>query len=435
MEEQLVKNIFWDLFLIMLFTIPHTALLFTKGRLLAKKIVPHNMFNTLYSIVASCTLLFMFYFWRPIPFVIYKMQGHFYFIFFFLYIASWIYMVWAQVSTDFFAHIGIKQWWDTIHGRRTLSHIPMGGAYKISRHPIFLAFFGMIWFSPTMTVGHLMLSVVWSLYLIIGTLRKENNLMKNKIYRNYAAKVPAYPFLPKHKFSDIISFQGIKPMNHIFKMFLIFPLLLTINLLAKIPNKRLEKTTELISAKNFESFSEAEKAYEGELIPLSEGLSFSVVSTKIGIFSSSVLGLVKKYEIHGILNKDSISDMSVVFPIDSMDTDSEGRDKKLHNLCLGTPDFSEIKITIKGPLNISLSESDQSLETDGIINIRGKDKNIKVKMKIYKSALNNESWLRSEGEALLSVKDLEIPDPSIAVATLSDEIEVKFKLNIPLKEN
>lgn len=203
-------------------------------------------------------------------------------------------------------------------------------------------------------------------------------------------------------------------------------------------SKELEKSRplkiELSSSKNFENFTEAQKGHEGISSPLSEGLAFTVVSTKIGIFSSRVLGLVKNYESKAQYKKDKLENMNIVFPIQSMDSDSESRNKKLHELCLGFPEFTNIEVKAKGPLLISATESGEEEEIDGTILIRGKEKNIKLKIKIYKTTLNNESWLRAEGESILSIKELEIPDPSIAIAKVSDEIEVKFKINIPLKK-
>ncbi len=192
------------------------------------------------------------------------------------------------------------------------------------------------------------------------------------------------------------------------------------------------KNQKLSYSKNFENFTEAHKAYEGELVPLSEGLSFMVTSTKIGLFSSQVSGLVKNYKAQGLLTQESVEGMEVIFPILSMDTDQESRDKKLHELCLGSPQFMDIKIMIQGPVKISPTEANEE-EVMGVIFIRGKEKNIKLKIKIFKSTLNNEAWLRSEGQTILSLKELEIPDPSILVAKVSDEIQVKFKINIPLK--
>lgn len=221
-------------------------------------------------------------------------------------------------------------------------------------------------------------------------------------------------------------------MNKLNTLLLVSFFFFTLLANGKEGEKKITPKNEVGSLKTFENFIEAQKAYEGGAIPLSEGLSFIVVSTKIGLFSSQVLGLVKTYETKANFKKDKLEDMSIVFPIKSMDTDNESRDKKLHELCLGSPDFNVIEVKVKGPLTISATESGEEQEIDATILIRGKEKNIKLKMKLYKTTLNNESWLRSEGGVVLSVKELEIPDPSIAIAKLSDQIEVKFKVNIPL---
>ena len=68
------------------------------------------------------------------------------------------------------------------------------------RHPIFFAFFLMIWVVPQMTWGRLLVAVFWSIYLVVGTLRKESKLMRNHAYKKYISEVGAYPFFPKRPF-------------------------------------------------------------------------------------------------------------------------------------------------------------------------------------------------------------------------------------------
>jgi len=160
----------------------------------------------------------------------------------------------------------------------------------------------------------------------------------------------------------------------------------------------------------------------------SSRLQFIVESTKIGIFSSDVDGYVKEFsykadydEVNGILKN-----MQITFAVTSMDTDNNDRNQKLHNMCLSFKKYPQIVINIPGPISIKKM---QTYQQKGNVLIRGKKKEFSVSFKISEV---NKSFLLS-GNTVWSLKEMEIPDPSIAIATLSDEIRINFKLKVDKK--
>lgn len=68
----------------------------------------------------------------------------------------------------------------------------IAGPYRWVRHPLY--FFGLmaIWFMPQMTVNRLVLALVFSLYLYIGTFFEERRLVREfgAEYREYQQRVP-----------------------------------------------------------------------------------------------------------------------------------------------------------------------------------------------------------------------------------------------------
>lgn len=71
--------------------------------------------------------------------------------------------------------------------------------YKIIRHLIILGFIIAFWATPLMSLGHLLFSVVTTLYILIAVkYLEENDLPKSlgKAYEDYQKKVPMIiPFL------------------------------------------------------------------------------------------------------------------------------------------------------------------------------------------------------------------------------------------------
>ena len=168
---------------------------------------------------------------------------------------------------------------------------------------------------------------------------------------------------------------------------------------------------------SFKDFNEAKGA--------DSYLKFTVESTKVGLFSSDVDGYVMSFKAVASENKNELKKLVVSFPANSMNTDHESRDEKLHNLCMGAQDFPEIKVSIEGPLKVT----GEKQVVDATFNIRGKNKTSPISLIIKREG----KQIYAEGKTVLSLKEMEIPDPSIAVAKLSDDIRIEFKLNVDEK--
>jgi polyisoprenoid-binding protein YceI len=156
-------------------------------------------------------------------------------------------------------------------------------------------------------------------------------------------------------------------------------------------------------------------------------LKFTVVSTKVGLFSSDVDGYVKSFQYTANFDDKNLilRDMEIKFDPKMMDTDGEARDEKLHTLCLEADKYPEVKVLIKGPTFI---KDKKDVTYSSTVLIRGKEFEVPVKMKtIYDE---QSAQIIVMGTSQWSLKGLQIPDPSIAVATLSDEIDIKFQLII-----
>jgi hypothetical protein len=170
---------------------------------------------------------------------------------------------------------------------------------------------------------------------------------------------------------------------------------------------------------SFKDFEEAEKTAH---------LTWIVESTKVGLFSSDVYGYVLSYKYSADLDKENkiLRDMTLRFPINAMNSDSESRDEKLHNKCLGVNEYKEVVVKIKGPIFL---KDKRKREYQGTVLIRGKEKPFKIS---FIPSLD-EKALTLKAHSSWSLKTMEIPDPSIAVAKLSDEIRLNISLTHPLQ--
>lgn len=164
----------------------------------------------------------------------------------------------------------------------------------------------------------------------------------------------------------------------------------------------------------YDSFEKAKKSGDNQL-------KFIVTSTKVGLFSSDVDGYVKNYSYRADYDEKNhiLRNMVITIQTAAMDTDGEGRDEKLHNLCLSHKDYPTIEVKLLGSLYL---ESKRPSMMKGEVLIRGKKKPFSMEVE---NGFDDKGFF-VKGKTTWSLKGMEIPDPSIAVAKLSDDIRIHF---------
>ncbi len=170
---------------------------------------------------------------------------------------------------------------------------------------------------------------------------------------------------------------------------------------------------------SFSNFDQAKKS--------DTQLKFTVVSTKVGLFSSEVDGYVKAFQYEADYDDANqiLRNMVIRFDPKMMDTDGESRDEKLHSLCMEAEKYPEVKVLIE---NAAFLKDTREQVYSSKVFLRGKQFEIPVKMKV--SFDEETQQIIVAGSSQWSVQAMGIPDPSIAVAKLSDEIEINFQLII-----
>ncbi|PIK14863.1 YceI family protein [Halobacteriovorax sp. JY17] len=158
-------------------------------------------------------------------------------------------------------------------------------------------------------------------------------------------------------------------------------------------------------------------------------LQFIVVSTKAGMFSSDVDGYVKTFSYQSEFDSKNLilRNMKINFKASSMDTDGGSRDEKLHNLCMDVSKFPKVEISVGGPLFLKDS---RKRSYNGTVKIRGKEKKFQIELSTTRAS--NDTY-QIKGSSTWSLKEMGIPDPSIFIAKLSDEIKINILINESIK--
>lgn len=159
------------------------------------------------------------------------------------------------------------------------------------------------------------------------------------------------------------------------------------------------------------TYDEAEKA--------ATYFKFEGHSKKLGIIGSSFDGYAKSFVVSYTKKTASLENTTLVFDVDSLDTDNNSRNEKMKNTCLNMKDYPAI--TVKLSDSIALDKDSQ--EINAVMAVRGENVPLKIKLEkkdnLYK------------GKTEFKLTDAKIPDPSIAIASVKDIFEIEFQVKLP----
>ncbi|POB13441.1 YceI family protein [Halobacteriovorax sp. DA5] len=146
---------------------------------------------------------------------------------------------------------------------------------------------------------------------------------------------------------------------------------------------------------------------------------FNMSSTKAGVITTDFQGVVKVASITYKKNKNGrYKDISIKIDAKELDTDNESRNEKMYEKCLEVNQNPHIIVRIPGP--VRLGELNP-----GIIEVRNKKHSVDI---FIEKNIAADGKISLVGKSVLSLKKLEVPDPSIWIATVHDDIEVNFYL-------
>jgi len=191
-----------NLVLIALFGLSHTVMARQGFKAFLTKFIPPAAERSTYVLVSALSIAVLVAFWRPIsgslwevtsPAGVFALKA--------IAMSGWMLVVYATFAINHFDLFGLRQVW--LHLRnRSYTDLPMQDPflYKIVRHPMQLGVLIGIWFTPDMTMGHLLMAGGLSLYIVVGLYFEERDLIRSfgDHYRSYRLQTPAvFPSLVK----------------------------------------------------------------------------------------------------------------------------------------------------------------------------------------------------------------------------------------------
>jgi protein-S-isoprenylcysteine O-methyltransferase Ste14 len=182
-----------NLSLMSLFAIQHSGMARQGFKKLFASFASPALERSTYVLLASLTLVLLFWQWQPITTVVWQIRTPA-----LVYAAiagcflGWLIVLYSTFLISHFELFGLTQVVTHFMGRLDEPiKFKTPGLYRLIRHPIYLGFIIAFWSAPTMTLGHLLFAAVTTAYIFVGIWLEERDLVAlfGEEYRRYKQKV------------------------------------------------------------------------------------------------------------------------------------------------------------------------------------------------------------------------------------------------------
>lgn len=190
-----------DTALLTLFAVQHSVMARPAFKRRWTRIVPVSAERSTYVLVTAAVLALLFWQWRPIDGIIWELHGGWVAAVWVIFALGWALAVLSTFLIDHFELFGLAQ---TTRAARGLLPAPAAFRtpllYRLVRHPLMVGFFVVLWATPSMSIGHLLLAMLASAYIVVAVRFEEHDLMRTlPEYGVYAARTPRFCPIPRPK--------------------------------------------------------------------------------------------------------------------------------------------------------------------------------------------------------------------------------------------
>jgi protein-S-isoprenylcysteine O-methyltransferase Ste14 len=172
-----------DLALVAFFGAVHSVMARAWFKRVWTRIVPNAAERSVYVLVATAQMALLCWQWRPLGPTLWSTSGALAFVLRMVEALGFAMVIVSTFLIDHFELFGLRP--------ASAPRLRTPFLYRWVRHPLYLGIVVGLWVSSTMTLGHLLLSVSMTAYILIGVRHEERDLVRmfGDEYRAYQARV------------------------------------------------------------------------------------------------------------------------------------------------------------------------------------------------------------------------------------------------------
>jgi protein-S-isoprenylcysteine O-methyltransferase Ste14 len=179
--------------LIILFGLQHSIMARTSFKQRLKQILPEAAERSTYVLLSGVFMAIAIYFWQPLPGMIWNVENTTaQVILWSAYAIGWGYLFVATFVTNHFELMGLRQVY-LYFTNQPYSKLPFTKKYmyRYSRHPMMLGVLIGMWALPMMSVSHFVMSILLTIYIVIGVILEERDLIRQfgNTYHQYRKQI------------------------------------------------------------------------------------------------------------------------------------------------------------------------------------------------------------------------------------------------------
>lgn len=188
-----------NLLLLTLFALQHSGMARRPFKQWLTRFIPKEAERSTYVLMTNLALIALFAFWQPMGGTVWNIQGTVgQAVMYAGFAIGWLVVLYATFLINHFDLFGLRQVWLCLRGKEyTRLKFQTPGPYKHIRHPLYVGWFMVFWFTPTMTMAHLVFAVMTTAYILVAIVLEERDLIHEHGERYAAYRRRTGKFLPR----------------------------------------------------------------------------------------------------------------------------------------------------------------------------------------------------------------------------------------------
>jgi len=182
-----------NLALTIFFGIQHSVMARSWLKRVLLKFMPEAMERSTYVFFSGFALFVVTLFWQAINGTLWEFKNGFaYYFLYALFWFGWAFSLGATFIINHFELFGLQQVYNNLKGRQAKEiEFQEKLLYKFMRHPIQVGVIIGLWATPIMSYTHLILALIFTIYIFIGLYFEEKDLVKElgEVYKKYKQRV------------------------------------------------------------------------------------------------------------------------------------------------------------------------------------------------------------------------------------------------------